>query len=271
MSYYFTLIFIQPILNLLVWIYNVIPGQDMGIAIILLTILVKLVLYPFTVAQIKQQRALQELQPKMDEIRARLKDQKEAQAKELMELYKQEKVNPASSCLPLLIQLPVLIALYQAMIKVLTDKDLSLVYSFIASPAVINTTFLGFIDLTKPSYVLAVLAAAVQFWQTRQIMKPPAATITPPPAVVAKTPGAKDESMATTMNKQMMYMMPIVTAIIGFTLPGGLTLYWFVMSLLTILQQWWMMKKMPPKLTPQLSAPTIPVTPPSVPPADDKK
>ncbi|HEU0051430.1 MAG TPA: YidC/Oxa1 family membrane protein insertase [Patescibacteria group bacterium] len=254
MAHYFTLIFVQPILNLLVWLYDVVPGQDIGIAIILLTILIKLILYPFTVAQIKQQRALQELQPKMDEIRSRLKDNKEEQAKELMALYAKEKVNPAASCLPLLIQLPVLIALYQALNLILKSKTLDLVYSFIPNPQFINPKFLAFLDLTKPNYVLAVLAAAVQFWQTRQILKPPAATVQSPPNEIAKTPGAQDESMATAMNKQMTYMMPIVTMIIGFTLPGGLTLYWLVMSLLTVLQQWWLMRKMPPKLSPQVKS-----------------
>ncbi len=254
MAHYFTLIFVQPMLNLLVCLYNVLPGQEMGLSIIVVTIIIKLVLYPFTVAQIKQQRALQELQPKMDEIRKRLKDNKEAQAKELMALYAKEKVNPAASCLPLLIQLPVLIALYQAMSMGLASTSLNLLYPFVANPQTINTLFLGFVDLTKPSYVLAILAVLVQFWQTKQLLKPPAATVTPPPSDVEKTPGAKDESMATAMNRQMMYMMPIVTAIIGFTLPGGLTLYWFVMSLLTVLQQWWMLKKMPPKVTPQISA-----------------
>lgn len=252
-THVFTLIFLQPILNVLIWLYNVIPGQDLGIAIILLTLIVKLILYPFTVAQIKQQRALQSLQPKMDEIRSRLKDKKEEQAKELMALYSKEKVNPAASCLPLLIQLPVLIALYQALSLSLGAQSLDLLYPFVAHPSFINTKFLGLLDLTKASPILAIAAALVQFWQARQILKPPAATVTPPPAEVIKTPGAKDESMATSMNKQMTYMMPIVTAVIGFTLPGGLTLYWFVMSLLTILQQWWLLKKMPPKITPQLT------------------
>ena len=95
-SLFNTFIF-QPILNLLIWLYNVLPGNDMGLAIIALTVIVKLVLYPFSAAQIKQQRALQELQPKIDEVRKRLANDKEGQAKELM-AYKKEKVNPASSC-----------------------------------------------------------------------------------------------------------------------------------------------------------------------------
>ena len=94
----------QPILNALIWLYDVLPGHDIGFAIIALTILVKALLHPFTVAQIKQQRELQSLQPKIDEIRKTIKD-KEEQSKALMELYKKEKVNPAASCLPLLIQI----------------------------------------------------------------------------------------------------------------------------------------------------------------------
>ena len=248
----FTLIFLQPILNLLVWLYDKLPGQDIGISIILLTIIVKLVLYPVSVAQIKQQRALQGLQPKIDEIRKRLKDDKDGQAKELMELYAKDKVNPAASCLPLLIQLPIFIGLYQALRIGLTSTSLSLLYPFVPNPQHINTLFFGLTDLTKPSYVLTVLAAIVQFIQTKQILKPPAATVAPPPTEVATSEGAKDEGMAAMMNKQMAYTMPIVTIIIGLKLPGGLTLYWFVMSLLTVLQQWWLMKKMPPKITPQI-------------------
>ncbi len=253
MSSLFNTIFLQPILNLLVFLYNVIPGHDIGIAIILLTLIVKVILYPFTVKQIKQQRAMQELQPKIAELQEKYKDRKEEQARELMALYSREKVNPVASCLPLLIQLPIFIALYRALTIALDSKTLNLLYSFVPNPQVIDTHFLGLLDLSRPNYVLALLAALVQFWQARQIMKPPAATIASPPPEVAKSPGAKDETMAAMMNKQMLYLMPIMTAAIGFTLPGGLTLYWLVMSLLTVLQQWWLLKNTPPRMTPQLS------------------
>ncbi len=238
----FSVVFIQPTLNLLMGLAFLIPGHDLGLAIIGLTILVKLALYPLTKQQIKQQRAMQAIQPKIEEIRARLKDNKEAQAKELMELYATEKVNPAASCLPLLIQLPVLIGLYRALSLGLHEQAVGLLYGFV--PAVtVSTHLLGVVDLSKPSYVLAVLAAVVQFFQTRQIMQPPAATIAPPPQEVQGTDGAKDESMASMMNKQMMYMMPIMTVVIGISLPAGLTLYWFLMSVLTVLQQMHTLKK----------------------------
>jgi len=251
-SLFNTLIY-QPILNLLIWLYNVIPGSDIGLAIIALTIIAKVVLYPFTAAQIKQQRALQEVQPKIDEIRKRLKDDKEAQAKELMELYKKEKVNPASSCLPLLIQMPIFIGLFRALNDGLTSHSLNLLYPFVANPGTVNNMMFGLVDLSKPNVVLAVLAAGVQFIQSRQIMKKPSPA-SPPPPEVAGSEGAKDESMAAIMNKQMLYIMPLVTVFIGISLPGGLTLYWLVMSILTVIQQAIFLKQpTPPKVEAKLS------------------
>ncbi len=253
-THLFTVIFLQPILNLLIWLYSVIPGHEFGISIILLTFLIKLILYPFTAKQIKQQRAMQDIQPRIEEIRARLKDNKEAQAKELMALYAKEKVNPAASCLPLIVQLPVFIALYRALsVGLAGGAGFALLYSFVPNPGTVNTMLFGLIDLAKPAPVLAILAAAVQFWQGRQLMKPPAATISSPPVEVQKSPGAKDEGMAAMMNKQMLYLMPIVTAVIGFSLPGGLTLYWLTMSLLTVAQQAILLRRLPPRIVPQLS------------------
>lgn len=250
----FTAIFLQPLLNLLVGLYNALPGNDLGIAIIALTFLVKLILWPFTALQIKQQRALQAIQPKIDEIRAKYKDDREAQGRELMSLYSREKVNPAASCLPLLIQIPVFIGLYRALSQGISSFDSTLLYPFIENPGVIHASLLGIVDLTKRSIPLALGAAVVQFYQSRQLLKNAAPTMTPPPTEVADSPGAQDESMATIMNRQMTYTMPILTAAIGWTLPAGLTLYWFVMSLLSVVQQWWITRSLPPKIVPQLQS-----------------
>lgn len=254
MMWLYTELLFRPILNILIWLYGTIPGADLGIAIIVLTIIVKAILYPLTAQQLKQQKAMQELQPKIAEIRKRLKDDKEAQAKELMELYRKEKVNPASSCLPLLIQLPVFIALYQALSVGLQSETLTQLYSFVPNPGHINTTLLGLVDLANPSYVLAVLAAAVQFWQSWLMFKKTGVTKRPPEEVQEEK-GAKDEDMTAMINKQMMYMMPIITLIIGIKLPGGLTLYWFVMSLLTVAQQYIQNRKPTP---PAISGPQTP-------------
>ncbi|MDD5438101.1 MAG: YidC/Oxa1 family membrane protein insertase [Patescibacteria group bacterium] len=247
-------ILFRPILNLLIWLYGVLPGADLGLAIIVLTVIIKLILYPFTVSQIKQQRALQSLQPKINEVRQRLKNDKEAQAKELMELYRKEKVNPAASCLPLIIQLPVFIALYQALSVGLKSQSLSMLYSFVPNPGTVHAMLFGLADLTQPNYVLAVLAAAVQFWQSWMMMRQQPGAIKAPPAEVEGKPAAKDEDMAAMVNKQMMYVMPIMTLIIGIKLPGGLTLYWFIMSLLTVAQQYWLLRKpLPPSTEPKIN------------------
>lgn len=227
MAALFQAILYQPLLNLFIGLYNLIP--DVGVVILILTILIKLALYPLTSASIKSQKALTDLQPKLDELKKKHKDDQQRVAQETMKMYKENKVNPFASCLPLLIQLPILIALYWVLRQVLTADSFDTLYSFVSNPGSINTLSLGFLELGKASYVLALLAGGAQFWQAKMMSrkKPPAGA----------GPGAKDEGMATMMNKQMLYMMPFLTVIIGMKLPGGLTLYWFLSTLFMALQQ----------------------------------
>lgn len=229
MLYLYKILLYQPIYNILIFFYNSIPWHDMGVAIILLTLLLKIILHPLTAKSLKSQKALQELEPKMKEIREQFKDNKQEQARAIMNLYKQEKVSPFSSCLPLLIQLPFLIAIYRAMNDSLASKGFEFLYPFVSRPETINSISLGFMNLAKPNVVLAVLAGAAQFFQTKML------SIKQPPKAAGG--GAKDEGQMAMMNKQMMYMMPLMTVFIGISLPAGLTLYWLVMTLLTIGQQ----------------------------------
>lgn len=232
MNIFFVFLF-QPIFNLLIFLYDIIPGADIGFAIISLTILIKLALWPLMSSSLKSQKAMQELQPKLDELKKVHGDNKEALSKAMMELYQQEKVNPLASCLPIIIQLPVLIALYRVLFHGFDGTALNQLYPFIHNPGHINTIFLGIIDLGKVNIALAVLAGVLQFFQTRMLMQ------RQPPKQVAKSEGAKDESMLASMNKSMMYMMPIMTILIGIKLPGGLTLYWVTVTVFSIVQQWW--------------------------------
>lgn len=229
----FTALFSQPIFNALIFLYNVIPGKEIAYAIIALTALVKLVLWPITAKALKSQKALADLQPKVEELKKRHSEDKEELSKQLMALYSREKVSPASSCLPLLIQIPVFIALYQALGHGLKSSGFELLYSFVANPGKIDTSFHGWIDLAAPSPVLAILAGVTQFFQAKMTV-----TAQQPKG----TPGAKDEAMLAAMNKQMLYFMPVVTAAIGWRLPGGLALYWCVMNGLTLLQQYLLMR-----------------------------
>lgn len=229
---FFHTILIQPLFNLLIWLYNILPGADIGFAIIALTIVVKTILWPLTHKSLKSQKALRKIQPKIKALQAKHKDNKEVLAKEMMALYAEEKVNPASSCLPLLIQLPILLALYRVLSAGLTDANLMDVYSFISNPEHINVVFVGLIDLSKRSIPLAILAAALQYWQTHMLQD------TRPPKELREEEGAKDEDMMASMNKSMKYVMPVVTLVIGISLPGGLTLYWVAVNAISIFQQW---------------------------------
>ncbi|MFA5092153.1 MAG: YidC/Oxa1 family membrane protein insertase [Candidatus Paceibacterota bacterium] len=234
----FDTILYEPIFNLLIGIYNIIPGHDIGIAIIILTVLVKLALWPVSASALKSQKALTDVQPKLEALKKKYpnKEDKEKLAKEMMELYSKEKVNPMSSCLPLLIQLPVFIALYKSLAQGLQSSGFDSLYSFVANPGTINASLFGIIDLAGVNIYLAVLAAATQFVQAKMMV-----TRQQP----KKTPGSQDEHMLANMNKSMVYMMPVVTLFIGLKFPGGLTLYWLVMNLLTILQQRLFLKKKP--------------------------
>src|SRR3989338_1875202 len=151
-------IFHAPILNLLVFLYNIIPGHDIGLAIIAMTIIIKIILLPLSKQSIKSQKALQGLQPKIDELKKKYSNNKEELGRAMMALYKQEKVNPFSSCLPLVIQLPFLWAVFKVFQDGLSNHALSNIYSFISQPGVINPVSFGLIDLSKPNIALAVLA-----------------------------------------------------------------------------------------------------------------
>jgi YidC/Oxa1 family membrane protein insertase len=230
----FNTLLYQPILNALIFLYDFLPGQDMGFAIVILTIIIKAVLFPFNWKALKAQKALQEIQPQIDELKTKFKDDKEGLAKATMTLYKEQKVNPLSSCLPLLIQFPFLIAVYQAFRTGLQSNDFNMLYSFVPNPGQVDTVSLGLINLAIPNVLLALLAGIAQFIQTKMLYsKQPAKKIN----------ASKDEALLANMNKSMLYFMPVMTVVIGLSLPAGLTLYWFITTVLTIIQQYFQFKK----------------------------
>jgi len=218
----FFIVFYQPIFNLLVWLYNNIPGHDLGVAIIILTFLIRLLLYIPSKKSIKAQKNLSSIQPEIEKIKEKYKDDKEKMGPELMALYKEKKVNPFSTCLPLLIQLPFLFAIYQVFFNGLTKDDAtSALYSFVPNPGILNPLAFGFFDLSEKSILVAILAGLAQYWQSKMLM--------------GKN---KQGGMAGAMSNQMLYIMPIVTIIIGAQFPAGLTFYWFLSTAFSIVQQY---------------------------------
>ncbi len=235
----FHTILYQPILNLFIWLYNVMPAHDFGLVIFTLTVLVRLVLYPLTAASIKAQRSMQEIQPKLEALKKEYPNDRQKQAEATMALYKEHKVNPLASCLPMLVQLPILFALFFVLRDAVNPAhsfagDL---YTFVLNPGTLNTVTFGGLDLAKPSIVLAILAGLAQWAQAKSLVRQQ------PPKNAGD--GAKDESMAAMMNKQMLYFMPILTAIIGIRFPAGLTLYWFLSTGLMVAQQLFMNRATP--------------------------
>lgn len=229
----FTTIIYQPIFNLFVWFYNLVG--DVGIAILLITILFQLILYPLNNKSIRAQKVMSDLQPKLEKLKKEYKDDQQKLAAETMKLYKDNKINPFGSCLPVLVQIPIFLALFYVFKNAFADTSFELLYPFVPSPGSIDPMSLGIFNLAGKSAVLAVLAGVAQFVQTKML------TAKRPPKAAGE--GAKDESMAAMMNKQMLYMMPILTIIIGFQFPAGVVLYWFFRTLLAVIQQWILFRK----------------------------
>lgn len=212
----------RPLFNLLVWVYNVVPGEDFGVAIVLVTVLLRTLLHPLSSKALKSQKALQELQPKIKEIQKKHKDKQE-QARAMTEFYKEHKVNPFSGCLPLLIQLPILIALYRVFLTGVEPESLDALYSFIHNPGTLDPLFAGVINLAQPNHTLAILAGLSQFFQSK--------------AAFQGNSAAAGSDFSKIMSKQMIYMMPLFMVFIAWNLPAGLALYWVVTMLFSLGEQ----------------------------------
>lgn len=234
----------QPLYNLLVFTYNMLPVRDFGVAIIIVTIAIKLILIPLSKKQIESQKKMQELQPKIKALQEKYKNDKEKQSRALMEFYKENKTNPLSGCLPMAVQLVFLIAIYRVLFNissaglVVNTSDL---YSFVSNPGQINKMFMGIIDLASainlgslalkdaPHVLLVVLAAGSQYIQTKMLMSSQA---------VIKPEKGKKADFSQVMSKQMLYLGPMLTLFIGVKFPAGLALYWLASTVFMIVQQY---------------------------------
>jgi|WetSurMetagenome_2_1015567.scaffolds.fasta_scaffold214073_2 YidC/Oxa1 family membrane protein insertase len=210
-------------LNFLVLIY--IYTNNFGVAVIVLTLLIKLLTNPLNDKALKSQKAMAEIQPKMQEIQKKYKDDQKKQAEEMLALYRDKKFNPFSGVLLLFLQIPVLWALFYVF-KNGVAIDPNLMYSFVSLPQHINPYFLG-IDLSKPNIILAVLTAVAQFFQAK--------TATPP---MPKS-GSKDTTtqVSEMMTKQMTFIFPVITFIVLYSLPAALGVYWLITTVFTVIQQ----------------------------------
>lgn len=215
--------------NGLIWFYRALPWNDLGVAIILLTTLIRLILAPLLWKAQNAQRKLQLIQPELQRIQKENKSDKEAQSKALMELYAKHGVNPFSGCLMMLIQFPILIALLGVFQSGFDPNSLSYLYSFVTHPGTINHISFGFLDLSKGSWYIGLIAAATQFIQTKMAS--------------VKNPQADKTSLTYMMQMQSIYMFPAIIFITSLRFPSALGLYWTVMNVFGILQEIVMRKR----------------------------
>lgn len=242
---FFTYTLYQPLLNALIFLAWLIPGHSIGWAIIALTVLIRLILLPSSLKTLVQQRRMRALQPKIDALKEKHGDDKAAHSKATLELYASEKINPLGSCLPMLLQLPILLVLYQVFIHGLKVEEYRLLYPFTPHMDSINTHWFG-LDLTKPEqWVLPILAAGLQYVQAKQMGQ-----LTPQPAPTTNANGqVAPTDISQAMTKQMLYFMPLMTYFITLRLPAALGLYWVATTLFMVGQQGWFLRQPMPEVS----------------------
>lgn len=231
LEFFRTILYI-PLYNLYIALVDLVPGHYVVVAILLVTVLVRVILMPLKHKTIESQAKQKELAPELKEIQAKYKGDKAAQGQATMQLYRDKGINPASGCLPLLIQFPVIIVLYYVFRTSISAEHQAMLYPFVNLPTNPNYSFLWIKDVTAFDHllILPILAGVIQFFYTRSMM-----------SLQPKSSDPND--MATAMNKQMMYMMPIMTIFIGSRLPAALSFYWVVATAIDWYQQEHAVKK----------------------------
>jgi len=228
----------NPIYNALIFIINNITFGDVGFAIILVTILVKLAISPLTAKSIRSQVLMKKMEPEMKQIKKDFPN-KEEQAKKTFELYKKYKTNPFSGCLVVIIQLPIIFALYYVFYNGLTIKE-DIIYSFINIPTVMHTNFLGLLEMGSKSIVLGVIAGITQFIQG--YLASPAKT---KKVEIVKEgdqnnkPKEFQDQLSDSMQMNVKYILPIFVGFIAWKISAAVALYWIVSNMFTIAQEWY--------------------------------
>ncbi len=261
---FFDAVLVIPILNIMMAFYRLlqtigIPGA-LGFSVILLTVLIRLILHPLTITQLKSTHKLGKLKPELDKIAAQFKDDKQRLHQEQLKLYQQAGINPAAGCLPLLVQMPILIALYNLFNQLLNNGNLANVVEAINKAVYlpflkINSLDLSFLGLnlaSKPSewqkfgwwlLLVPVATAGLQYWQTK-MMIPQTKKLEIRNKKLEDEKKDKQEDMGAAMQKQMSIMMPLMIGYFAYTFSLGLSLYWNTFTVFAIIQQHYLNKKL---------------------------
>ncbi|MEK7135524.1 MAG: YidC/Oxa1 family membrane protein insertase [Patescibacteria group bacterium] len=225
MSYLYHTFFFDPLYNTLLLLFKVLPWADAGIVIILLTVLVRLILFPLSRKAVVTQVKMAEIAPELEEIKGRYKDKPEEQAKKTLALYKEKGVNPFSGILVIIIQIPLMIALYQIFLH-FAEVRTDLLYSFVTAPGQVNTVFLGLVDLAGKSAVIALLAALSTYFQLQIAGR----------GQSAPKGNSFGDNLTRNMQTQMKYIFPVIVFFISYRISGVIALYWLTTNLFSIAQ-----------------------------------
>jgi YidC/Oxa1 family membrane protein insertase len=236
----------RPLYNCLIGIMDILPWIDVGIAVIIFTAIVKIILFPLSKSALLTQVRMKNVEPEANKVRSQYANDRQAQALKIMELYKSRGIKPFSGFLLLIIQLPILLALISVFYKIIPTVQTDLLYPLVFAP-VLKTNFLGFIDLTKPSLVLAVATGVIQFLQLQFSLASKQAKQAPK----AQPGQSSSAQLANSMNTQMKYLVPILAFVsIYWIIPARfpeassvMAVYWMTSSLMTFLQELYIRKK----------------------------
>lgn len=245
---FFETIIYQPLYNGLVFLAYFMPWADIGLAVITLTIVVKFILFPLTHSTTKSQVKMREIEPELSKLKEDLKDDKEKQARELIALYNKHGINPATGCVALIVQLPIILGLYWVFKDISFDPTATgamiengvraagtflneaILYPVTPRPEYLHTEFLGFIDMTGRSILLAVLAGITQFFQMKLSMPGEKPTL--------QSTGSFKDDLMQNMKFQMRYVFPFFVVIFAYTISSAIALYWVVSNLFAIGHEW---------------------------------
>lgn len=226
--------FFDPVYNGLVFFIDVVPGGDVGVAIILTTVVVKVLLLPLSVKAAKTQVVMRELEPKLKELKETYKDDRETQAKEMMGLYREAGLNPFASIILIFLQIPIIIALYLSVYSgggvALPAINVDVLYAWVPEPAVITMLFLGLVDIAGRSLPLALLAGISQFIQANLSL----------PKSEPREAGAPADFKADfqrSMQAQMRYVLPVIIFFVAYTISAAIALYFVVSNIVGIFQE----------------------------------
>jgi YidC/Oxa1 family membrane protein insertase len=257
----------QPVFNLLVTIYGLIPGHDLGLSIIIFTAIIRMALWPLVKKQLHQARAMKKLQPKLKEIKKASKGDRQKEARLQMELYKEHGVKPFATIGTLIIQLPIFIALYQSVRKLIDDPSIlfHMAYSWVQNLPFIHSlsydiskfdpTLFGVVDLSRkaietggfyvPALIVAIAAAIAQFYQSKLMMldTKDAKKLSEIMKDAATGKQADQSDISASISRMMIYFLPFVTFIFAINIPSALSLYILTTSLVGYFQQAYVLRQ----------------------------